>query len=215
MFKIGNILYKDDLVNHTEVEYINYYKVDKNSSLMGIDFRLPTLYVGWELTKKLGENFDVEVSILNKETEKYKSYWEFSFNEKKVDHISGVELFSINAPYYYFRRNYGYIGIDPIFNNIEHVEEIVPKLINDPDFLYNYKDEMLYALKEGSRRVYGIDLKMYEYFNMDIEHIKAKLIENSAKYVEDKEGSIYQEYYKSFSNFEELKRYLVVLLSKA
>jgi hypothetical protein len=56
---------------------------------------------------------------------------------------------------------------------------------------------------------------MYEYFNMDINHIKSRIIENSVNYFEDKDGSIYQEYYKTYPNFEELKRYLVVLLSKA
>lgn len=208
---LGNILYVDDLVNHTEVEYINYYNIE-NSSLMGIDFRLPTLTVGWELNKKLAEEFNFEPSILKKETERNKSYWEFSFKENKAQHVSGVDMFARNVPFFYFISRYSYVLIDPIFNNIEHVEQIVPMVINSSEWIYNYKDEMLYAL--GGNRIHGIDLKMYDYFNMDIEHIKSKVIEESKNYTNDPDGSIFQEYYKTFPNFEDLKRYIVVLLSK-
>lgn len=212
MLKIGNILYKDNLVNNTEVEYINYYKISEDSSLMGIDFRLPTLYVGWDVAKKLGEKFDVETSILNKEIKKHNSYWEFSFKENKAEHVNGVDMFARNVPFHYFTSRYTFINIDPIFNDIKHVEELVPKLISTPEWVYNYKDEMLYIL--SLNQIYGIDLKMYKYFNMDIDHIKFKLINNIEKIINDLDGSIHQKYYKQFPNFEDLKRYLVVLLSK-
>lgn len=206
MPKIGNIIYKDDLVNHTKVDYINYIKwsddIEYNQSL-------PTLMVGWEFLKSLYPTNTV--TILNKEIEKLLLYWEFSFEEKKSEHVSGVDLFAINVPYYYFRKNYTYINIDPIFNNIEHVEHISKNIIGEPEVVYNHKDEMLYILRPN--RVYGIDLKMYEYFNMDVNHIKSDFINLSPKYIEDLDGSIYSEYYKSYPNFEELKRYLVVLLS--
>ena len=63
--------------------------------------------------------------------------------------------------------------------------------------------------------IYGIDLKMYEYFNIEVDQITSFIKDESVEYTEDIDGSIYQEYYKTYPNFEELKRYLVVLLSKA
>ena len=71
---------------------------------------------------------------------------------------------------------------------------------------------MLYTLELNRR--YGIDLKMYEYLNIDIENIKSKIIEKTNNYINDPEGLIYLNEYKSYPNFEDLKRYIVVLMSK-
>lgn len=212
MLKIGSIAYKDELVNHTRVEYINYFDFKNGSNNLNIPTDIPILFVGWNHFKEELNHFHENVTILNKEISKNSFYWEFSFNENKAQHVSGVDMFIRNAPYYYFRDKYTYINIDPIFNNIEHLEDIKEKILGKPEYIYNYKDEMLYLLI--SNRVYGIDLKMYEYFNMDINHIKSTLIDTSINYTLDLEGEIYQKEYKNYPNFEELKRYLVVLLSK-
>jgi hypothetical protein len=177
---------------------------------------LPTLFVGWNHFKNTLTHFHGDkVNILNKEIKIHKMYWEFSFDENKQQHIGGIEMFVRNVPYFFFRSKYAYINIDPIFNNIEQFEDIVSNIIGKPEYAYSYKDEMLYLLTEDRKRVYGINLKMYEYFNMDVNYIKKGLIEIADHHTSDLDGSIYLEMYKLFPNFEELKRYLVVLLSKA
>ena len=123
-----------------------------------------------------------------------------------------TEIIGVSNFVGYIAKIYRYISIDPIFNNVEHVDKIFTKFTT-PEHVYNYKNEMLYVLI--SQYIYGIDLNMYEYFNMDISQIKSKIIEISDNYIDDPEGSIYLENYKSYPNFEDLKRYLVVLLSKA
>lgn len=214
---IGNVCYWEELINHTKVEYINYINL-KNSenNLNSIDVNVPTLFVGWYSLKKnypLFKNGNIEdISILNKEYKKNLRFWEFSFNENKSEHINGVNMFIRNAPYYFFRENYQYINIDPIFNNIINIEDIKKHVPINSDFIYNYKDEMIYILK--SNIIYGLNLNMYDFFNINkmklINTIKVK----SKNYINDIDGKKYLDSYKIYPNFDELKRYLVVLLSK-
>jgi len=63
---IANIVYEKELVNHVEVEYINYYRglteYDK------LDKSLPTLYVGWSFMKSCNPNNEIiqNANILHK-----------------------------------------------------------------------------------------------------------------------------------------------------
>src|SRR5690606_33721791 len=109
-------------------------------------------------------------------------------------HVSGVEMFARDVPFYYFSSRYRYINYDPIFFGIQNIEELLlllPK--NGCDKLYNFKNEMLYAL--NGDQIYGIDLKMYKFFEFDIDRIIKVLSENTVKYVLDQEGLTYQNYY--------------------
>lgn len=203
--KIGNIVYYDELVNVEKVEFINYLSKDELNS---IDETLPTLYIGWKSFKEFSQHENL--SILDKCLIKNKIYWEFSFDEKKEDHINGINSFSRNVPIYYFSE-YNYILIDPIFNNITTIKELennIPNLITQG---YCFKNEMLYLL--SNKTIYGIDLKMYRYFNIDVDKIIKKIEDYSLKYLYD-DGDIYEKYYKSFPIFDLLKRYMSVFLSK-
>ena len=208
MLKIGNIVYKDELVNHTKVDYINYYNVD--GEFNDYDRGLPTLIVGWNFLKDNNQFY--ELNILEKEITKNVVYWEFSFNENKAQHVSGVEMFIRNTPYYYFRDKYKYKNVDPIFENFETIQDLKNIMPNNVEFVYNYKNEGLYFLNEDM--IYGIDLNMYEFFNIEKDEIINSVVSETTPYAVDLEGEIYQKHYKNYPNFEELKRYLVVLLSK-
>lgn len=213
--KIANIIYEKKLVNHTKAEYINYFNepVDYNS----IDKSLPTLYVGWSFMKASNPNDDIiqNVDILKKKIITNELYWEFNFVESKSSHIKGVDKFTILAPQFYFTPRYTYINLDPVFfqlRDLQDIMDVVPKQI---DYLYNYKNEMIYILKDN--KITGINLKMYEFFQFDIKEIINLLvlrITNTVNVVDDSDGMIYQKYYKIFPNFEFLKRYLVTILSK-
>ena len=95
--KIANIIHDSELINHHTCEYINYCT---EGDL--VNFSLPTLYVGWKRVKDIFSNLD----ILNKTITPNLLYWEFSFDEHKSDSISGVNLFIINAPHFYFKPKY-------------------------------------------------------------------------------------------------------------
>ena len=215
MIKLGNIIYKDELVNHTKVDYINYVQKD-SKELHHFDMTLPTLTVGWNYIKDVNLMFDL--SILEKEVKENAIYWEFSFKENKAQHVDGVEMFVRNVPYYYFRGQYEYRNIDPIFHEFKDITDLMGWLYriyikpNNIDFVYNYKNEALYFLHENI--IYGIDLKVYEFFNIQKDEIINSVVSESTPYALDLEGEIYQKEYKNYPNFVELKRYLVVLLSK-
>jgi hypothetical protein len=209
MDKIGNIFYFDDLVNHEKVDYINY--IDKNTHEGTINGDNPTLYVGWDKIKEQNKNNETKITILDKEIEKNKTYWEFSFKENKSEHVSGVNMFAHDVPFYYFTSKYNYINLDPNQKNIYTLKDLryyLPPI----DFYYQYKNEMLYVISDNN--IFGIDLKMYEFFKIDTKNIIEELNLKNNRGMIDQDGETYQSYYKSFPDFDFLKRYLIVLLEK-
>ena len=224
--KIANVIHEKELVNHTKAEYINYYNEPK--AYDEVDTSLPTLYVGWSFMKACNPDNDLfqNADILKKRIITNELYWEFSFRESKPSHVRGVDTFAGLVPQFYFTPKYSYINLDPVFFQVKDIQDlmdVVPKQING---IYNYKNEMLYFLKRTEKsmpdgeivpdnKITGIDLRMYEFFQFDIEEIKTRLKERSiASSVNDLDGEIYQSYYKIFPNFQHLKRYIVTILSK-
>jgi len=207
MLKIGNIIYSNELVNHNKLEFINYY--DKNN-INNIDYNLPTLIVGWQYLKQINNilsNYN-NCSILEKELIKNKLYWEFSFEENKSNHIDGIETYIYNLPYYYFDANYNYILIDPIFKEIKEINQLLKFIPNKIDKIYSYKNEMLYIL--SNNKIYGIDVKMFNFFNFDI-NILIELLKKNNKFIYD-DGNIYEKYYQSFYFYVNLMRFLVLFV---
>jgi len=209
--KIANIVYESELVNHVEVEFINYYRGDTVPS--SIDFDLPTLYVGWSFIKNNITNSDTreKLSILETIIVPNKLYWEFAFSENKTSHIKGVNKFVNLAPRFYFESRYKYFVIDPVISNIYTTNEIIDHLVGDIDTMYNYKNEMLYLL--SGETIMGIDLKMFEFFKFSPDEIILEISKRTKASLIDLEGISYQQYLRIFPNFSYLKRYLVIILS--
>ena len=215
MNKIGNIVYEENLVNHIKVDYINYFNQNFSSfKSSSINKNLPALYVGWSFIKKINNiNSNIEnLSILEKEIIKDKLYWEFSFNENKSQHIIGIDLFVNNVPYYFFLNKYKYNIIDPIFNSIYNINDLLNCLPKNFQSIYNYKNQIIYLLNKNE--IFSIDLLMYKYFGFNLKNIIDLLSNKSNYYFLDFEGNEYMKYYKVFPNFDFLKRCMVVLLSK-
>lgn len=209
--KIANILYEDELVNHKQVEFINYHKISEFSSTIfqGVDHELPTLIVGWKFLQSVIP--DNDVNILKHKIVENKLYWEFSFNENKSSHVTGIQSFVEYAPKFYFNPRYQYINLDPVFYQIADNKDLFDILPKDVTKTYIYDNRMLYTLKDD--KIYGLDLEMYKFFKFNIDDIKARLKEKSFAYFDDMTGDIYQKYYKIFPEFTYLKRYLVVIVS--
>ena len=73
--KIGNIVYEIELINHINVEYINY--INSPTEYKKIDNNLPTLYVGWLFMKKCNQYDPTfqNIDILTNEVIQNKLYW--------------------------------------------------------------------------------------------------------------------------------------------
>ena len=210
--KIGNIVYEKQLVNHVKLEYINYFNepIEYNK----LDKELPTLYVGWSFMKACNPLNEIiqNANILHKRIITNELYWECSFEESKGSHIKGTESFVNSLPQFYFSSKYSYINLDPVFfqlRDIEDLMDVVPKKI---EFIYNYKNEVLYLLFENI--IWGINLDTFNYFRFNVDNILNRISERTKIIFIDPKGEQYQSYYKIFPNFIHLKRYLIILLSK-
>jgi hypothetical protein len=210
--KIANIIHEKELVNHTKVEYINYF--NEPIEYEKLNGSLPTLYVGWSFMKDCNPKNEIiqHADILKKKIITNELYWEFSFQESKSSHVKGVEGFANSAPQFYFSPRYLYVNLDPVFFQIAEIEDLMGVLPKEIDAAYNYKDEMIYALKDN--KIWGINLKMYEYFKFNINEIKESVSTRSAVYLNDLDGQMYINQYKIFPNFTHLKRYMVVIMTK-
>ena len=147
--KIANVVYEKELVNHTKVEFANYYcepiEYDK------LDKSLPTLYVGWSFMKACNPSNPIimNADILKKKIITNELYWEFSFDESKASHVKGVDTFTGIAPQFYFTPKYQYVNLDPVFFQIADIQglmDVVPKEIKAS---YNFKNEIVYLLSDN------------------------------------------------------------------
>ena len=210
--KICNIVYENELVNHTNVEYVNYYK--GHTPYEKLDNTLPTLYVGWSFMKACNPDNEIikNADILKKKIVANELYWECSYEESKASHIRGVDNFVSLAPNFYFQPKYNYINFDPIFFQIADIQSLFDALPKKFDVLYNYRNEMIYLLFEN--KIFGVDLKMYDYFRFDTNDVIKGLSERSTIVHNDLDGMIFLNHYKIFPNFNLLRRYLITILSK-
>lgn len=210
--KIANIIYEKELVNHTQVEYVNYFTglTEYNK----LDKTMPTLFVGWSFMKACNPDNELiqHADILKKRIISNELYWEFSFEESKSSHVKGVETFVNLVPQFYFIPKYTFINLDPVFFQIVDVQGILDVVPKEIDMLYNLKNEMLYILSKNN--ITAINLKMYSFFKFDTEEIIRSLRQRTIKCCYDLEGTTYQSYYKILPNFNLLKRYLITMLSK-
>lgn len=210
--KVANIIYEKELVNHTNVEYVNYY--NEPIEYEKLDKSLPTLYVGWSFMKRCNPGNEIiqNADILRKKIITDELYWEFSFEESKASHVKGIEHFINLAPQFYFQPKYLYINLDPVFFQLVTVDDLMDVIPKEINALYNFKNEMLYVLKEN--KIWGINLNMYGFFKFNIEEIIMRILERTKTFHIDTDGSAYLNQYKIFPNFSLLKRYLVVILTK-
>ncbi len=214
--KIANIVYEKDLVNHTKVEYVNYY--NKSIEYNCLDKSLPTLYVGWTFMKVSNPNNELiqNADILKKKIISNELYWEFDFDESRNSHVKGVDNFVLAVPKLYFQPKYTYVNLDPVFFQIVDIDELLTVLPKEIDAVYNLKNEMLYLLKNdvNGNKIIGINLKMYEFFKFSVELIISSIKIRSTQLIDDIDGLLYQNYYKTFPNFPHLKRYMIAFLTK-
>lgn len=207
--KIANVIHEKELVNHTKVQYVNYFNEPK--CYCDLDKSLPTLYVGWTFMKACNPDNPIiqNADILKKKIITNELYWEFSFTESKPSHVKGVDTFTALAPQFYFTPKYTYTNLDPVFFQLNDINDVMDVLPKEIDRIYNFKNDMLYLLKDN--KIWGLNLNMYSFFKFDIELLILKIHSRTKSSISDIDGSYYQSYYKIFPNFELLKRYLVTI----
>jgi len=207
--KIANIIHEKELVNHNKSDYVNYF--NEPISYDDLDKSLPTLYVGWSFMKACNPDNPIiqNADILKKKIITNELYWEFAFNESKPSHVKGVNTFTKLVPQFYFKPKYIYTNLDPVFFQIKDLTDLMDVLPKKFEKAYRYKDEMIYLLSDN--KIYGLNLKMYEFFKFNVDDILLQINGRTASVNTDTDGSYHQKYYKIFPNFEHLKRYLITI----
>jgi len=207
--KIANIIY-DELVNHEKVECINY--IQGNFDYKNIKNDLPTLFVGWRFMKSCNTSEEIlNTDISSKIIIPNKLFWEYSFEENRSNHISGVRNFALLAPDIYYESRYEYKNIDPTYLNARTLEQFYKYLPRNIDKVYKYKNDSLYIL-DGSN-IFGINLKLLTYIKFDMLEFYDKLKQNSPQFIDDQDGSFYMNNYRTFDNFDMLKRFIVTMIT--
>jgi len=218
--KIANIVYEKELVNHTKVDYVNYY--NEPIEYEKLDMSLPTLYVGWSFMKNCNPDNQIiqNADILKRKIITNELYWECSFEEGKASHVKGINSFVNDAPSLYYIPKYMFTNLDPVFFQIKDLEDFLDIIPKNIKATYHYKNEMVYLLfenknfGENKETIVSINLKMYEFFQFNVEKMVEYLKQRTEYSYFDNEGDEYLKYYKIFPNFILLKRYLVSILSK-
>lgn len=184
--KLGNIISEQEIINKDDI--INYY-IEYNDIRDNI---LPTLIVGWKLTKQIfGEN---TVSILNKKI-KDNLFWTFNKEERQIDYDKDVEEF-INLLPKDFIKNLKYRPMDLFINKLFSIEDIINYIFyssstgekrNITSYYSNNKD-MLYFFYVNS--ILGFTLESVDFLQINKEKLLNEIKINSQLFITEENKEI-------------------------
>jgi hypothetical protein len=159
-------MYFGNIISDLEIR-IDGFKNFNSEQL--IDNDLPTIIIGWELTKKIYTN---KVSILHK-TINLKTYWTFSAKERKVDYETDIETFK-EFCYNNFGNNIPYVYLDILYGKKYNNKKIIRKILSlEKPYIFITENEMIYIF--GDNIIFGIDLNVLNYFENKKEKIVQKI----------------------------------------
>ena len=185
--KLGNII--SDL-SENKSDIINYY-CDYNEIK---DNMLPTLIIGWNLTKKLFENKIENLTILNKKI-KDNLFWTFSKEEKQIDYDRDLKKFINKLPYDHI-KDLKYKPFDPLIKKLFSIEEIINYIFyssstgekrNITSYYSNSKD-MLYFFYVNS--ILGFTLESVDFLQINKEKLLNEIKINSQLFITEENKEI-------------------------
>ena len=177
--KIANI------VSNTNITLPEHFNIV--SSIEDIISDLPTLIVGYELTKKLFNDFD----ILEREI-KANVYWTVKKTEDRDKYQNDIAWFQYKV-YNNLIKDIKYVIVDPIQQNKKTIKKIINKIYSLNNIISYEKNNMIYIYDD--RLIFGIDLNLFEYMCINTKRIREKIKKISKFYLDNNETIIeYKEY---------------------
>lgn len=153
---IGIIVSKEELTGIPT----NFVRMSIDDYLMYDNKDLPTLIIGWGLTK---ENFN-NASILKKKISD-NLYWTFSTEEKRGVFENDIKKF-IKKSYDDFIKGLKYFNIDPIIHKINNTEKLIEKIKSlSGGFAYLYQNKVVYIYHNFN--LFSIDLNQLDFIKFD------------------------------------------------
>lgn len=141
--------------------------INKCSDISELDMDLPTLIIGYELSKSIIQDFN----ILKKSYLDGRILWTFNKNEKAVDYEDDLENFfklSINR----FIDNIDYKFIDIITLGFTNAKKLINYIVSPSEkFVFIENNEFIYVYGKEHKVVFGFSLKMAKFLGINIERI--------------------------------------------
>jgi len=158
MINVGNIVSENELTSiPNNFKILNFNDWEDNG--------LPTLFIGWENTKKLLP----QSSILNKKISN-NIYWTFSSAEKRTIFENDLKSF--------IQKSYDILKINS-------TDELINKLQNfKKSFTYLYGDGMIYIYSDT--KIITIDLNLLKFISFDDQKV-LKYLKEETNFFEHKE----------------------------
>jgi hypothetical protein len=169
--KIANIVPN---TNTTLPEHFNVV-----SSIDDIIPDLPTLIVGYDLTKKLFENFDILERKISKNI-----YWTVKKTEDRDKYEDNIAWFQYMV-YNNLIKDIKYIIIDPIQQNKKTIKKIINKIYSLNNIISYEKNNMIYIYDENL--IFGVDLNILQYIGINTKRVKEKIKDVSKIYLYNKQ----------------------------
>jgi len=143
---------------------------------------LPTLIVGYDMTCDLyGED---NLNVLNRKIKK-NIFWTFKRNEKRQICDVDIEDF-IRYSYRQYTNKLNYVDLDLIQDNPIKIRKIVKKLLSlSNPISYETENNVIYIYSDNI--IFGLDLNVFEYLELDIEKIRKKVKDNSSVFLSETE----------------------------
>jgi len=200
--KLGVIYYKDDLILHNKVNYIDYIKIEDFSDIK--DIKRPVLIVGWNLVK----NRYTSVNILNKKI-RDNLFWCFSFNEKKSDYIDHINKFTSENVLNIF-NTFKYEILSPIFNtDLKSADDFI-KYFDSCDLNNIYVSQRKEVSVLCDNTIYKVNLRELDFFNIKPFFILDFLSKKYNNFIYDRNGNIEKIYIDYFNGIDDvfIKKYI-------
>jgi hypothetical protein len=200
--KLGIIYYKDELILHERVNYIEYIKINEYSDVKST--KRPVLVVGWNIVK----NTYTSVNILNKKI-KDNLFWCFSFNEKKSDYINNINKF-INEDILNVFNSFKYKILSPVFDDNIRTEQDIINYFTDCDInnIYVSSKKELSVLCNDT--IYKVNLRELDFYNIKPFFILDFLSKSYNNFYYDRNRNIEKKYLEYFKGIDEvfIKKYI-------
>ena len=192
--KLGVIYYKDDLILHEKVKYIDYIKIEDYTDIKFT--KRPTLIIGWNIVKS---KF-MSVNILNKKISD-NIFWCFSFNEKKSDYIENINKFVSEDILNVFNK-FSYKVLSPIFNEELKTEQDYINYFDDCDLnnIYISPKQELSILCDDI--IYKLNLRELNFYKIKPVFILDYLSKRYSNFHYDRTGNIEKLYIEYFNGID-------------
>ena len=210
--KLGNILSNEQLDNKSDI--INYYSNYNEIR----DNMLPTLIIGWNLTKKLFEDKLKNLTILNKKL-KTNLFWTFSKEEKQIDYDKDLKKFIKLLPFDYI-NHLKYKPFDPIINKLYSIEEIInyifyssTRVKRNITSYYCYNKDMIYFFYVNT--ILGFTFESVDFLQINEEKLLNEIKNNSQLFIsEENNKELIDSFKKYFDKLDNFPMYVPYLVNK-